>query len=578
MNKLQLYITKSYNGFKVLFNVNPAEEEKRHVRDLTTIVNRVKYDPSEKNIFFFVSTVSTGTFVTIVRTIPPRMGDHLAAWIFIPNEVIIDGPTLENIVNATTRRISAERVTTEDTASLRELFSTEYMTDGDAPAMTASKTNAEPAWRAYNGETGLQLKDLFGPALFQLSYAEYSGIILVDADLGLTADATNLTDTPIAGPAVILPVEPTPEHFVAHVFGRPLDKPLRASRDTTIQIVWRHAGFEDVEVEAVINSGEYMPEAPDTSKSRKGISRASFQIAAQSGRVPLEDCEIKVNDVRIGDEPVMFTSEELTSAIVVINCEGYAPYSAKMDLAASTRALIRLTERSKVYCFEIPVKRADLGAPVRFKLYTKKYVSESPIEGYSARDTIIEGESRTNHLTFNGSGGTWQTKAIYCGIGLVVGLLIGWLTTCGSETTAESSVDSPTVEVSETIVETSGTSTTASTTSSTNNKTATVTNAAVTPEAIAYLDNNETWTKEGLAQHAGLAGLFDDMNNFRLENLSGAWADKLKNSKRFALVAQHSKWGMNPKKKAKSKIDGTQFLKANETKINVQQYLNKVDP
>lgn len=454
MNKLQLYITKSFDGYKVLFNINPSEEVTRHVRELRKIVGKIKYDASEKNIFYYVTNIASGTFVTIIRTIPVNAVDHLAAWIYIPNELVIDAQTLERVVNITTRKVSGDRVTTEDVAALRELFSAEYLTDPESPAMTASKTNALPAWRAYNGETGVKLVDLFGRGLFQVPYLDYSGVLFVDADLGIEVNADDLTKLPIEGPATILPVARTPEQFTAHVFGRALDCPVRATLNTNLTVVWKHPGFEDVVNQEVITKAEFKPSIPDTSNSRKAITTSSFQIAAQTGQVPLDDCTITVNGVEITDEPHLFNTAELETAMVSITCDGYAPYSAKMDLASSTRALIRIQERTKVYCFEMPVKRADLGAPVRFKLYSKKPVKDSPLEGYSLQDDIVEGESRTNHLSYTGSTMSWTNKAIYVGIGLFAGLILGWITGCGGGNTAPSRVDEPQeVEITEEIID-----------------------------------------------------------------------------------------------------------------------------
>lgn len=598
MNKLQLYITKSFDGYKVLFNINPAEEISRHIREIRRIVEKVNYDSTEKNIFYYVTNIDGGTFVTIIRTIPTAPVDHLAAWIYVPGDLVIDGPTLERVINQTTRKISGERVTTDDVTNLRELFATEYMTDPNAPAVTASKAGGPIGWRRYNvADTDVTLSTLLGPGLFQLPYLDYAGVLFIDNDLGITADAVDLTDTPINGPAVIIPAPQTAEHFIAHFFGRPIETPIRATVGTPVKIVWKHQGFEDVVVEEVIEKGEFEPAVPDTSNSRKSVTLASFQVMTQTGRVPLDDCTITVNGMEISDKPTLFTTAELASAIVSINCEGYAPYSAKMDLAASTRALVRLQERTKIYCFEMPVKSAALGAPIRFKLYSKKPVTESPLEGYTAQDSIIEGESRTNHLAYSGGSPSMRNKAVYCGIGLIVGLVIGWLTGCGGGEKAPSHVDTLDREdvevvaatISEVPVQTVQPQQAASqpqqqqsqqpaqqqAAASTDKP---VNNNAVTAEALAYLDNNTTWTKEGLEKYPALRGLFDDMYNFRLEKLTGDWATKLQNSKRFATVAQHARYGMSQRKKEKSKIDGATYPVGKDNSIAVQSYLNRIDP
>lgn len=584
MNKLQLYIARSVSNYRVLFSINPSEEVRRYLSELRGIVSRIKYDPSEKNIFYYVTNTPTGIFITIIRTIPTEPVDHLAAWIFVPNELIIDAERLEQVINVTTRKVSGERVTTEDVAKLRELFSTEYITDPNAPMMPASKAGGQLAWRRYNGDTKVSLTALLGAGLYQLSYLDYCGVLFIDDDLGVTAEAKDITDEPIKGPAVILPVAKTAENFVAHVFGRPLDGNIRATRDTDITVVWKHPGFEDISVEERITDAEFVPSVPDTSKSRKAITLSSFQIMSQSGNIDLEGCVVTVNSVQISDQPSLFTTSELTSALVTISCEGYTPYSNRMDLASSTKQLVRLQERTKVYCFEMPVKSADLGAPVSFKIYTKRTLNGSPLEGYTACDNVLEGETRINHLVYAGSSPLNANKIVYGVAGLLLGLIIGWLTGCGGGSKSDEILPVDTIvdtEIVEKVITKvpQPSSPKPVSTPQTTAQTTPGSGSTVTADVIAYLDNNSAWTKEGLDKFPALRGLFDDLNNFELEKLSDEWGSKLAASKKFAKLAKHAHNGMSAKKKQKSKIaPGVKFLSGDDTKITYISYINRIDP
>ena len=607
MNKLQLYITKSYGGYKVLFNINPSEEVTRHVRELRQEVRKVKYDSTEKNIFFYVSTISSGTFLTIIRTIPSAPVDHLAAWIYIPNELVIDAETLESIVNITMRKISGERVTQEDVARLRELFATEYMTEAEVPLLTASNSSAQIGWRSYNGNTGVTLRDLLGKGLFQVPYLDYNGVFFVDKDLEITVQGADLTGTPIMGPAVIMPTEKSPENFVAHVFGHPADKPIRATIDTNIPVVWKQAGFDDVVKEEVVTSPEFHLSMPDTSRSTKEISPASFQIAAQSGTTQLKDCKITVNGFEVSEKPHRFTTAELTSAQVVVNCEGYAPFSGRKNLAMSTRTLIRLQERTKVYNFEMPVKSADLGAPVRFKIFSKKPISGSPLEGYvTSESEVLEGETRVNHLVYVPSPIPLNNKLVYIGAGLLIGLIFGWITACGGGSSKETSKEeTEQTEVAETTPETTTTDGLDSLTLAKLNslfdyqqkKTEYITVGSqnkekekaeeaepqqdmskVSKESISYLDKNKTWRKDELEKQPGLSGLYDDLNNFNLDRITTEWADKLSDSKSFRDLVKYAKNGQNPKKRDKCLAKGSTFNDSSSSEINLQQYKFRIDP
>ena len=100
--------------------------------------------------------------------------------------------------------------------------------------------------------------------------------------------------------------------------------------------------------------------------------------------------------------------------------------------------------------------------------------------------------------------------------------------------------------------------------------------AEVTDESISYLDNNDEWTKKRLESMPGLAGLYDDLNNFRTDRVVYMWAEKLAKSKRFTKLATHMRDGRN-KAKAKA-LQGTTFNTETKTTINVRQYEFKVNP
>ena len=70
MAKLQLYITRSMVTFNSQLNLNPNEDVRSYVKDVRSVLSTVDYDTNEKNIFYLLTAVSSGVFVTILRTIP----------------------------------------------------------------------------------------------------------------------------------------------------------------------------------------------------------------------------------------------------------------------------------------------------------------------------------------------------------------------------------------------------------------------------------------------------------------------------------------------------------------------------
>lgn len=431
MNKLQLYIAKSAGNYKSLLNLNPSEDVRRHVSDVRHVLEFTDYDTAEINIFYLLKATAEGVFVTILRTIPQRKGDHLAAWIYVPNGIVIAAEQLEGIVQRTARKVSGAGVGPDDIAALREAFATEYAVNPDAPAITAMR-GAEYAWRTYGGDSGVALVDFMGRGLWQQSYLPYEGVLLIDELLGVKVNAQSLAHVPLGEPATILPPEKTDEGFTAHVFGRTLDRPLRGTLGAELEIVWSRPGFEDVTVTSPVDEAVYTPQLVSTVDAQKVISPASFHVTSQATKEQLPDCQIRVNGLSIEGEGRSFNSDQLKSASVVISCEGYNSFTGHINLASTTRALVQLQERRKVYRFEVPVASSDMGAPIKFEIHTKRPLTASPLEGYSLLDDMQEGPTRTNRLGFSGGGSTLYTRIIWAAIGLVAGILISLMVTCSS--------------------------------------------------------------------------------------------------------------------------------------------------
>lgn len=589
MNKLQLYIYKSLRGFKSVRNINPAESVRQHISDLRNALEILDYDPGEKYLFYLLSYISSGSFFTILRTIPDKPLDHLATTIFIPNGMQISRDELMEIVQRITRMVSNPEVSADELNELHDLFAKEYPVMADAPAMAPSEGN-EYAFSFYGGETGRKLEDFFGDKMFQSQFLKYAGVVLVDADLSVPVNATDLTDSPLCPSATLFPPEPA-DGFNPYIYKCPFNKPYRASLGETVEVVWHRNGFEDIIQSVAVTDSEQTVESETFDTSRKTITPATFLVTSRSDRQPLDDVDVIVNGVEIKDEHT-FSLEELKNADVIVRAKGYPPFQATYDLAASSRPHIQLSEPRRIYRFELPVKSSELGAPIRFEIHTKRKLTESPLEGYSLLDEIKEGAGKCNYLEYTRSNVSFPIRQgiLYLCAALIIGLFVGWLIWGGSKGGSQEVVEEDVVEM-----EISATATTDSkktenvSVSATQSvvkkeeKQSTVKNASadkavqagVTAASLTYLDGNSKWSRSEMEKLPGLAGLFDDMNNFRMERIVDVWAPKLKKSKRFEKVVFHAQESM---RKKIFKPSGTYCTDASDNVITVQSYLNRIDP
>lgn len=511
MNKIQLYITKSTRTFKSMVNINPEEDVRAAVTDVRTYLEKVDYDAAEKNIFYLLKSTASGTFVTVLRTIPTDLGDHLAAWIFFPSTLDISAEDAVEIVKYTTKKVAAQGLNADDLAELRGIFSKEYTPVDNAPAIVPCRSaDDEFAVRFYGDNAGTSLAELVS-SRYQLAYTPFSAVILIDDSLGITSAAPDLTHEPIENMVTVFPPDANADGFAPTIFGEPFTRPFYAPEGADIDIVWTKNGFDDITEGFKVEKTGDRPGPVATSTSKKAISAASFEITALATRQSLDgQCSITVNGCEINGTRY-FTLPELASAMVTVACDGFYTYSARIDLASSTRALIQLRERHKVYNFEISAKSSDIAGMISFQINTKNPLTESPIDGYVVADEMQEGTTRTNHLVYHPDLGHRPLieRAIYAAGGVIVGLLLGWLIFGGkgSSDTVETGVVADSTAVTEIVDNTA-------TPAGPQPAAAAAPQPAATSldDAVRYLDTNRTWTRTEMEQFPDLRGLYNDMN------------------------------------------------------------------
>lgn len=575
MNKIQLYITKSTRTFKSMVNINPEEDVRAAVTDVRTYLEKVDYDAAEKNIFYLLKSTASGTFVTVLRTIPTDLGDHLAAWIFFPSTLDISAEDAVEIVKYTTKKVAAQGLNADDLAELRGIFSKEYTPVDNAPAIVPCRSaDDEFAVRFYGDNAGTSLAELVS-SRYQLAYTPFSAVILIDDSLGITSAAPDLTHEPIENMVTVFPPDANADGFAPTIFGEPFTRPFYAPEGADIDIVWTKNGFDDITEGFKVEKTGDRPGPVATSTSKKAISAASFEITALATRQSLDgQCSITVNGCEINGTRY-FTLPELASEMVTVACDGFYTYSARIDLASSTRALIQLRERHKVYNFEISAKSSDIAGMISFQINTKNPLTESPIDGYVVADEMQEGTTRTNHLVYHPDLGHRPLieRAIYAAGGVIVGLLLGWLIFGGkgSSDTVETGVVADSTAVTEIVDNTA-------TPAGPQPAAAAAPQPAATSldDAVRYLDTNRTWTRTEMEQFPDLRGLYNDMNVIDRHKIVETWGPKLKESRTFQSIVEHAK--MSYRKKARIKGNRNTFNAPDDEKIAVQSYLNTIDP
>lgn len=584
MNKLQLYICKSLRGFKSVRNINPSESVQNCIRDWRGALDCLDYDPAEKHLFYLVNYIDDGVFFTILRTIPDKPSDHLATTIFVPAGLDVSPGAMEEVVGKTVDVVSNPSVSADDMADLQEIFSREYPRYESPAAMVASQ-GRQYAVCLYGGDTGRTLSDFFNDCLYQTSYLPYAGVILVDKQLDIPFDCDDVSGIILQQPVELLPPEGEADGFTPHLFHHVFNRPFLVSQGSEVDIVWRRGGFEEKTQTVTVDSPDMAVQPISGADCRKTITPASFYITSHQGKSVVKGAVITVNGVLV-DQPRTFTLSELQNADVHISAPGFAPFVTTLDLASTTQALIQLQEHRKVYRFEMPVRSAELGAPIHFEIHTKRELSGSPLEGYQLIDEELrEGHTRTNRLEYVGDTSGFTRRHLIAGaVVLVAGIVLGWAASAIMRPSASAETSAGEVPVEQAMTEAPAKEEPKAAPvqkkeeekkpAADERKADAPRTAKADAAAIAYLDKNTVWRRDEMAKFKDLDGLFDDMDNFNSEAIAGRWAATLSASERFAKVAQHVSDGA----RKKIFVPKGKYCKEGDNAISVQTYLNTVDP
>ena len=624
MNKLQLYITisQSKGDFQTKVTFNPDDYIKDWICDLRTVVSQVDYPKNKATIFYMLKYIEEGMFITVIRTINKKDGNNLANWIFIPYSIKISDKDIQNVVAFMTEKATQNEISKNDIGEMRELFDKEYEEDLRAPVFAPSE-GIKYAYRFYGPNAGVSLDSLIGRFRFQESYLPYAGVLLVDEAITSDVSCISLTSAPTEDMAVVYPPQATQDlGFSPTIFGQPFDLPFYVPMGRNLDIIWQKDKYDDIKQTIYVAQSEMR--APSLQQTHPSFANIRIQQQQQRQQqtqvqpepkpdngsifmvVPEQEPEQEPEPtpepapVEQSDWHKRFMPQQEEETTKVETQEPDSTTEIQVEIPVQPQEPVQpqqprirkqqngqndIPQRKKVYHFQVPTISAEMGSMITFEITTNSPITQSPIEGYEATGDINEGNGRINNLIFKGdtSNKNLITKIIYGVAGLIIGALVTLLFTCsGGDKAGATANDSIAAEqpVSDATYSSadqgeSASATTAPTaTTSQTEATPAATNPQVSlAEAINYLDNNKTWDKAEMDKFPDLKGLYDDMNNINRQRLVDVWGPKLKESRTFtSLIVHHSKLSMKKKERRNP------YNKEGDTRINVQSYLNTIDP
>lgn len=233
------------------------------------------------------------------------------------------------------------------------------------------------------------------------------------------------------------------------------------------------------------------------------------------------------------------------------------------------------------YVFSIPVMMPDGRSELEFELESSRPIQRSPIAGYAVSGKITEGTERVNRLHRATDKTLYERfeKWIWGAGGLLAGILLMVIVGLFSDSPAERPAAEAYKSAQPTAQSTQATDASATPTTTDSQPQTTQAAQPQPTEATAYLDSNRIWRLDDMEKIEGLQGLFDDLNNYRFEEITGKWAESLGASKNFAKVVKAAEKSVSKKVDPRRHADHSpSYNREGDTGIGWLGYTFWIDP
>lgn len=532
MNKIGLCIKITSQGAGEANKFNAEGNWAQRVVDVREMLKNVVCQPD--HFIRFMSFCETGCLVTIVRRISGRDGDNVAAWIHIPNNLVITGEDVCQVIDGVEELLKKSMVTAEEWT---QLVGREYSAKRYAIAITPSPADGGLAGRTVGYYS---LAEILGEGRYQSYYNPYKYIFLFDQFVS-PAPAARIDDLTRNGfEQGCIYVNPSESEirakfgssaFLCYQLGneKPVKftHPIRVPKDTTITLLAFKSPTSNYEPERFFDkvTKEEQTCSLDNAAGFNGwkmkVTRRMFDITDKNGN-PLPGANIVINNEKV-DEMLMVPEASASNAHITISAEGYDKVSTKANLnqlSESNQAKVKLEKSKTSIKYAVLLINGERGElTVESKSLNRHIV---PLEGY-AFQTREDGSRDESIIKFNESKRIAMLAASFVAGALIVGLVWLAMTIFFPGEEKEKPVDNPSEgRQTEKVDETTGTG-----------EEEEHGDAPQVPDYTAaqeYIDNNNFWKKADMDKIEGLENLFDNVNTGKLDLISDYQKDFLRKS------------------------------------------------
>lgn len=495
MNKLGFAIKIANEGVRSIIECNKGEWSNKVV-DIREYLKFFSGLQGTSNAVMFMSFDKSGCFLTLLRSIPGRLGDFLSAWIYIPNSIKIETEYIESTIKFVKGLLSESNLS-DKRQEIEDFFAKGY--PKKEIIVTNQPCGNRYAFRYVGGD--YTLSEILDGG-YQKYYSEYKAIFLLDkngdvciAD-GMKGILVDLTDRPIKKICVVKAPSQTDlaslGRGVSIVYNNKLFVNSLFEKGTKLQLFLNRDGFEPIPLPLIEIENELQTIPLDLSyrdKWKKKISCNTFRVVDLEGNDIEEVVTIKVNGKDLY-QTVLLPEKECLNVKVDVKADGYEECSQYCNLSDKREIKIYLRRAKQSHRYFIKMSN---GKVAEMTLSADKLPRKTPLKWY-----YVDKVNKRSEPTME----PCPLIAILISL-LVTGAIIGfvicwlWFNVISSGRTTETST--------ETAVET-------------------VEKEPTTPAEQSpgreYLEKNAVWKKSEMEAIPDLKGLFDALNTYNKEKIN----------------------------------------------------------
>lgn len=541
MNKLGFAIKIANEGVRSIIECNKGEWYNKVV-DIREYLKFFSGLQGTSNAVMFMSFDKSGCFLTLLRSIPGRLGDFLSAWIYIPNSIKIETEYIESTIKFVKGLLSESNLS-DKRQEIEDFFAKGY--PKKEIIVTNQPCGNRYAFRYVGGD--YTLSEILDGG-YQKYYSEYKAIFLLDkngdvciAD-GMKGILVDLTDRPIKKICVVKAPSQTDldslGRGVSIVYNNKLFVNSLFEKGTKLQLFLNRDGFEPIPLPLIEIENELQTIPLDLSyrdKWKKKISCNTFRVVDLEGNDIEEVVTIKVN----GKETVLLPEKECLNVKVDVKADGYEECSQYCNLSDKREIKIYLRRAKQSHRYFIKMSN---GKVAEMTLSADKLPRKTPLKWYYVDKVNKRSEPMME---------PFPLIAILISL-LVTGAIIGfvacwlWFNVISKDNTTETSTETAVKAVVK-------------------DEKKPTTPAEQSP-GREYLENNAVWKKSEMEAIPDLKGLFDALNTYNKEKINELCEGKEFGGRMDTIISTLTKIEGN--------LPNTSYCR--DEKINFENYIKKL--